>query len=54
MKVMTIGEIRKLISEILAGSHPSEAYDKDIIDDPAWNKRVSTFQKSVKRRLKAF
>lgn len=37
MKI-TIGELRQLIQRSLGGSHPEEAYDKELVDDPSFKK----------------
>ena len=54
---LSLGELRRLIRESLAGSHPSEAYDKDLADDPSLNKRSvyvpNDVKKPIKRWLKA-
>jgi len=35
MKI-TIGRLRQVIRESLGGSYPEEAYDKELVDDPAF------------------
>lgn len=36
---LTIAELRRVIREGLGGSHPNEAYDKDLADDPAYKQK---------------
>lgn len=36
MKI-TVGRLRQLIRETLAGSHPDETYDKELMDDETFN-----------------
>ena len=43
-----------MIREALAGSHPSESYDQDIIDDPAWNKKSTYVPDKRKKKIKSF
>lgn len=34
---MTIGQLRESIRRVLSGSHPDESYDKELMDDPAFD-----------------
>ena len=47
-----LGEIRDLIREILGGSNPNEAYDKELEDDPSYNKRSVIVPNDIKRSIK--
>lgn len=49
---VTLGELRRLIREALGGSHPNEAYDKDLADDPALKKKSKYVPDDVKRPIK--
>lgn len=52
---ITVGELRALIrEETLGGSHPSEAYDKDLTDDPAWKKNSMQVPDKRKKKIKSF
>ena len=49
---LSIGELRRLIREGLGGSHPSEAYDKDLADDPALKKKSKYVPDDVKKSIR--
>ena len=50
MKV-TIGELRKIIRNAIAGSHPEESYDKELFDDPAFLKKSMYVPDEVKEKM---
>lgn len=47
-------DLRKFIREELSGSDPSESYDKDLIDDPAFNKDSVYVPNDVKQKIKGW
>lgn len=49
---LTLGEVRVLVREALAGSHPSEAYDHELMDDPAVKKRSVMVPDDIKRQVR--
>lgn len=36
---LTVSQLRSIIRESLGGSHPNESYDKDLMDDDAFNSK---------------
>lgn len=53
-KSTTIGEIRLLVREVLRGSDPNEAYDKDLMDDPAIDKHSQYVPSDVKGKIRKY
>ena len=53
MKV-TLGELRSMIKSAIAGSHPSEAYSRDLVDDPAMDKDTKYVSKKRKKKISKF
>jgi hypothetical protein len=49
---VTVGELRRLIREGLGGSHPSEAYDKDLADDPVLKRQSVLVPDDIKRAIR--
>jgi hypothetical protein len=47
-----IDELRYLIREVLGGSHPSEAYDRLLDDDPALDKPSVWVRDEDKRKIR--
>lgn len=46
--------LREFIRLTLGGSHPSEAYDKESVKDPAFNKDSKYVSKKRKKKIKSF
>lgn len=49
-----LGELKKLIRNSLAGSHPEEAYDKELIEDPTFEKKSVYAPDEVKKKIKSW
>lgn len=47
-------DLRKFIREELSGSDPNESYDKDLVDDPAFNKDSVYVPNDVKQKIKGW
>jgi hypothetical protein len=48
---VTLREVKKII-RALAGSHPNEAYDKDLMDDPALKKKSVLVPDDIKHKIR--
>lgn len=48
---VTIAELRRIVREGLGGSHPSEAYDKELADDPALKKQSKLVPDDIKHAI---
>lgn len=53
MKI-TISKLRAIIRESLSGSQPDEAYDKELMDDPAFNQKSVYVPDWAKKRIKTW
>ena len=51
---LTVGQLKKLTKEVIAGSQQDEAYDKDIVDDPAFDKNSLHVSNERKKKIKSF
>ena len=49
---MTVGTLRSIINEVIAGSEQSEAYDRDLVDDPELSKHSVIVPDDVKKPVK--
>lgn len=49
---LTLGLLRRLIQESIAGSDPSESYDRELSDDPALKKKSIMVSAATKRIIK--
>lgn len=48
---LTVAELRRIIREGLAGSHPEQAYEGDLADDPAMKKKSVLVPDDIKRPI---
>jgi hypothetical protein len=53
MKI-TIGQLREVVRRSLAGSHPDESYDKELMDDPAFSEKSVYVPDWVKKKIKSW
>jgi hypothetical protein len=53
MKI-TIGELRRIIKETIAGSLPDETYDDYLLDDPFFNKQSVLVRDDTKKKIKTW
>lgn len=53
MKI-TIGELRQIIKETIAGSQPDETYDDYLLDDTFFNKPSVLVRDDAKKKIKAW
>lgn len=51
---ITVGELRKIIKETIAGSYPDETYDDLLLDDPDFNKSSVYVRDDAKKKIKAW
>lgn len=51
---MTVGQIRVMIRKSLSGSQPEESYVKELMDDPAFNKKSVYVPNSSKKKIKSW
>lgn len=51
---MTVGDLRLLIRETLAGSHPDETYDEELLDDDSFKKPSVYVPDWAKDRIRAW
>jgi len=51
---VSLSELRSIIREVLGGSNPNEAYDKDLMDDPAIAKRSQYVPGDVKGKIRRY
>lgn len=51
---LTIGQLRRIIRESLSGSHPDETYDKELLDDPSFDKPSVYVPDDVKNKIKSW
>ena len=51
---ITIGELRKIIKETIAGSQPDETYEDLLLDDPDFNKPSVYVRDDAKKKIKAW
>lgn len=51
---LTLAELRKLINENLSGSHPEQAYDGNLVDDPAFEKQSVLVPDDIKQSIKSW
>jgi hypothetical protein len=51
---ITIGELRRIIKETIAGSQPDETYDDYLLDDPFFNKQSVLVRDDAKKKIKAW
>lgn len=51
---LTIKQLRNLVKEQLAGSHPEESYDKELIDDPAIAQKSVYVPDDIKDSIKTW
>lgn len=49
-----LGELKKLIRNSLAGSHPEESYDKELIEDPTFEKKSVYVPDDIKKKIKSW
>lgn len=49
---MTIGQLREAIRRALGGSHPDEAYDKELMDDPSFKEDSVYVPNWAKKKIK--
>jgi len=50
----TVGDVRKIIREILAGSHPDESYDKELADDESLSKKSVYVPDDIKKKIRSW
>ena len=51
---ITLGELRELVRRSLAGSHPEESYDKELMDDPAFEEESVYVPNWAKKKIKSW
>jgi hypothetical protein len=51
---ITIRQLREIVRESLAGSHPEESYDKELMDDPAFNDDSVYVPNWAKKKIKSW
>jgi len=51
---ITIGELRRIIKETIAGSLPDETYDDYLLDDPFFNKQSVLVRDDTKKKIKTW
>lgn len=51
---LTIRELKKIIKCSIGGSEPNEAFDKDLVDDPAFDKESLHVSQKRKKKIKTF
>lgn len=52
MNSKSIFLLRSLIREHLAGSHPEEAYNKNLLDDPSFNEKSMLVPDDIKEKIR--
>jgi hypothetical protein len=50
--LVSVGELRRIICEIIAGSAPTESYDHELMDDPAFSKQSKLVPDDIKTSLR--
>lgn len=53
MKI-TLHQLRELIREVIAGSHPEEAYSEELLDDPAFKEKSVLVRDAAKKKIKSW
>lgn len=53
MKI-TIGRLREVIKNSLAGSQPEESYDEALLDDPSFKKKSVYVPDWAKKKIKSW
>jgi len=53
MKI-TLQQLRELIREVIAGSHPEEAYSEELLDDPAFKEKSVLVRDTAKKKIKSW
>lgn len=48
---LTLGQLRCIINEVVGGSDPNEAYDRELVDDPSLKKKSVYVPDDVKRHI---
>lgn len=51
---LTLGELRRLVREGLGGSRPEEAYEGDLMDDPAIKKQSKLVPDDIKSSIRSW
>ena len=51
---ITIGELRQIVKETIAGSQPDETYEDYLLDDPFFNKPSVLIIDDTKKKIKAW
>lgn len=49
---LRIGDIKREVRECIAGSHPGESYDHEMIDDPSFKKKSVYVPDDIKELIK--
>jgi hypothetical protein len=50
---LTIGELKRIVREaVIGGSHPSESYGKELMDDPKFVERSVMVPDDIKHSIK--
>ena len=51
---MTIKQLRETIRKSIAGSHPDESYDKELMDDPSFSEKSVYVPDKVKKKIRSW
>lgn len=51
---ITVGELRALIRETLAGSQPDETYDEELLDDDSFKKQSVYVPDWAKKKIRSW
>lgn len=49
---MTMGQLRQVIRDAIAGSQPEEAYSEELFDDPSFKEKSVYVPDSAKEKMK--
>lgn len=53
MKI-TLGQLRETIRRALAGSHPEEAYNEELLNDPSFNEKSVYVPDDIKKSIRSW
>jgi len=52
---LTIAELKRIVREaVIGGSHPSESYDKELMDDPKFAEPSVMVPGDIKKKIKTW
>lgn len=53
MKI-TLGQLRRIIREVVGGSQPDETYSEELLDDPGFKEKSVLVRDDAKKKIRAW